>query len=133
MTTSKNRRALQIALGALSAIPALFGGASVLFGARTVPGAPRSVDPSVDSEYRVANAFFLAAAPVVWASIPKVEQAATPLRVVAAAGFLAGVGRVLSWRTLGRPHPVYVAATVLELVGMPAIVAWQEQVRRSAD
>ena len=132
MTTSKNRRALQIALGALSAIPLLSGGAGLLLGPRAVPGAPSRVEPSLDSEYRVTNAFFLAAAPVVWASIPKVEQAAAPLRVVAAAGFLGGVGRVLSWRRLGRPHPAFVAATVLELAGMPAMVAWQEQVRRSA-
>lgn len=132
MTASTNRRALQITLGALSAIPLLSGGAGLLLGPRAVPGVPDRVGPSLDSEYRVTNAFFLAAAPVVWASIPTVERATTPLRLVAAAGFVGGVGRVLSWRALGRPHPVFVAATVLELVGMPVLAAWQEQVRRSA-
>jgi hypothetical protein len=133
MTSSSSRRALQIALGVLSAIPALSGGAGLLLGHRALPG-PRTsvVEATLDSEYRVTNAFFLAAAPVVWASIPKVEEAATPLRVVAAAGFVGGIGRVLSWRKVGRPHPVYIAATVLELVGMPALVAWHEQVRRAS-
>ncbi|MGI5132612.1 DUF4345 domain-containing protein [Pseudonocardia sp. CA-107938] len=132
MVTTKNRRALQITLGVLSAIPALSGGAGVLVGHRALPGPDRSVvEPSLDSEYRVTSAFFLAAAPVIWASIPKVEQAAAPLRVLAAAGFVGGIGRLLSWRTTGRPHPAFIAATVLELVGMPALVLWQEQVRRA--
>lgn len=127
-----NRRALQITLGVLSAIPALAGGAGLLFGHRAVPGPPSRVEPSLDSEYRVANAFFLAAAPVVWASIPKLEEAAVPLRTVAAASFVAGVGRVLSWRATGRPHPLYVVAAALELAGMPALLVWHEQVRRAA-
>jgi hypothetical protein len=133
MTKSTNRRALQITLGVLSAIPALSGGAGLLIGHRALPG-PRTsvVEPTLDSEYRVTSAFFLAAAPVIWAAIPKIEQTTTPVRVVAAAGFVAGIGRLLSWRALGRPHPVYVAATVLELVGMPALVAWHEQVRRAS-
>jgi hypothetical protein len=131
MTTSSNRRALQITLGVLSLIPALSGGAGLLIGPRALPGGPSSAEPSLDSEYRVTSAFFLAAAPAIWASIPKVEKAAAPLRLVAAAGFAAGIGRVLSWRAVGRPHPALVAATVLELVGMPALVAWQEQVRRT--
>lgn len=133
MTTSSNRRALQITLGVLSLIPALSGGAGLLVGQRALPGPrPSAVDPTLDSEYRVTSTFFFAAAPVIWASIPKIEQATGPLRTVAAAGFVAGIGRLLSWRTAGRPHPAYIAATVLELVGMPALVAWHEQVRRAS-
>jgi hypothetical protein len=133
MTNSSSRRALQITLGVLSAIPTLSGGAGLLVGHRALPG-PRTsvVDATLDSEYRVTNAFFLAAAPVIWASIPKIEQTTTPVRIVAAAGFVGGVGRLLSWRTAGRPHPFAIAATVLELVGMPALVAWHEQVRRAS-
>jgi hypothetical protein len=133
MSTSSSRRALQITLGVLSAIPALSGGAGLLLGHRALPG-PRTsvVEATLDSEYRVTNAFFLAAAPVVWASIPKIEQTTTQVRIIAAAGFVGGIGRLLSWRTIGRPHPVYIAATVLELVGMPALVVWHEQVRRAS-
>ncbi|WP_353069559.1 hypothetical protein [Amycolatopsis sp. DG1A-15b] len=33
-----------------------------------------------------------------------------------------------SWRQRGRPHPVTVAAMVLETVGMPVMIAWQKRI-----
>ena len=32
----------------------------------------------------------------------------------------------------GRPHPVFVGATALELVGIPAVAAWQAHIARVA-
>jgi hypothetical protein len=33
-----------------------------------------------------------------------------------------------AWRSTGRPAPVLVGATALELIGVPALMAWQHRV-----
>ena len=57
---------------------------------------------------------------------------AAAVQAVSAAVFLGGVARLVSWRVSGRPHPVLVGATALELAGIPVLVAWQKRVARLA-
>lgn len=119
------RRALQLTLGALAAVPLASGLAGMVLGASALPGDDSRVAASLDSEYRFASAFWAACAPALWWSLPRVEREAPLLRAVCGTVALGGVGRLLAWRASGRPHPVFVAALALELVGMPAVLAWQ--------
>ena len=126
------RRGLQVTLGILSAIPFLSGLAGMLVGPKTLPGDTSQLGATADSEYRFVNAFWFATAPVIWSAIPQVEQRTGPLRRLTAVVFVGGLARLVSWRTTGRPHTVSIAATVLELVGVPAVMAWQSRVARLA-
>jgi uncharacterized protein DUF4345 len=125
------RRALQITLGTLACIPFASGLAGMLVGPRSLPGDRSRVEPSLDNEYRYAHAIWFAAAPVIWSALPQVERQAPVLRAVCSAVTLGGLARVLSWRTSGRPHPVLVGATALEL-GIPALLLWQRRVAERA-
>jgi hypothetical protein len=123
---------LQVTLLGLSAIPCWYGMASMLTGARAVPGNRIEVDASFDSEYRFVNTFWFAAAPAIWSSLPKVEERPVALQAVMATAFVGGLARLMSWRTTGRPRPVFVAGIGLELVGMPVLWLWQGRVSRAA-
>jgi hypothetical protein len=122
------RRGLQIVLGTLSAIPFASGLGGVFVGPRALPGDNTPVTANVDSEYRYAHALWFAAAPILWATLPRVERETTRLRVLSGAIVLGGLGRVAAWRSTGRPAPVLVGATALELIGVPALMAWQHRV-----
>jgi hypothetical protein len=124
------RRGLQITLVALATVPLASGLMGALRGPESLPGADGPVSPSVDSEYRYAHAIYAATAPLIWSAVPRVEQRGALVRGVSAALFLGGVARLVGWRAMGRPHPVVVGATALELLGTPALVVWQRRVAR---
>lgn len=124
------RRQLQIVAAALATIPFLSGLASMIAGPSTLPGDNSRLEPSADSEYRFASAFWFAVAPVIWSTVPHIERQGPRLRAVCSVVFLGGLARLASWRRTGRPHPLFVGAIALELIGMPLLVVWQARVDR---
>jgi len=126
------RRGLQITLGVLSLIPFASGLAGMVFGSRTLPGDTSSVQPTLDGEYRFVNAFWFAAAPAIWTTLPEIERKTTRLSVLLGTVLLGGVARLWSWRQVGRPAPVFLGVIALEFLGMPAVLAWQRHVVKMA-
>ena len=116
------RRGLQVTLGVLSLIPFGSGLAGMVFGPRTLPGDTSVVQPTLDAEYRFANAFWFAAAPALWSALPRIEKQTTLIRALLGTVMLGGVARLLSWRRVGRPHPVFLGVIALEFLGMPPVV-----------
>jgi hypothetical protein len=127
------RRLLQVTLGTLAGIPFASGLAGMLAGPSTLPGDDSQVGASLDSEYRFTSTFWFATAPVIWFTLPRVGQEPIALRVAMGTVFVGGLARLQSWRKTGRPHPAFVAALGLELLGMPALLAWLHRVARLAE
>lgn len=125
--TSRERRTQLVTLGLLGAVPVATGGVGILAGPSGAPGGGPTTS-SVDSEYRFVNTFWLAGGLTLWWSLRAPEQRAVVTRAVLTTAGLGGGPRLLSWHRTGRPHPVFVGALVLELVGVPAALAWHRRV-----
>ncbi|MFI5612478.1 DUF4345 domain-containing protein [Amycolatopsis sp. NPDC051903] len=132
MAGAKSRKALLTVLGVLGAIPVASGLTGILGGPDRAPGGAPTT-PSVDSEYRFVNTFWTAAGLALWWSLRRPEKRAATTRLVLATAAAGGVPRLISARRTGAPHPVFRAATVLELLVVPLVLLWHALVVRSGD
>ncbi len=121
------RRALQAALIATALLPLVTGPAAYLLGGRAIFGA-RRWDAPIDGELRYLSVFWTAAGLRLLGSVPDIEREGKTVREVGALLVLGGLGRVLAWRSVGPPHPVMRAATVIEIVLPLVLAAWQARI-----
>ncbi len=123
MTAQNLLRILRGFLTVLGIIAIVAGAATVVAGVDSIVGA-EEVSATVDSEMRFYAAWYVGAGALfVWAA-QNLESAGTIVRGAAAALFLGGVARVLSWAMVGKPHNVAVVLMVIELTLPWLIVAW---------
>lgn len=129
---SSSKRRLQWTLGILAAAPVVSASQEILRGAQGVPGGSPAVTPTVDNSLRYANVFKFAVGPVIWSHLAHVERSPA-ISIAATTIAVGGLARLLSWQQRGRPHPVTIAAVVLEIVQLPILFAWQRRISRSAN
>jgi hypothetical protein len=122
-------RALQVTLVVLAGVAISFGALTVLSGGSTIPG-EETVRPSVDSELRFFAAWYVGAGVFLLGLARRPEHEGRAIRGVCAILVLAAIGRLLSMAAVGRPHAVFLALTVVELVIPIVIVPWQTAIAR---
>ena len=105
------------------------GAAGVVLGGQTV-FEPGSISPNVDSEMRFFAVWYSATGLMLLIAARDVARWSSLIRVVAGAFFVAGLARLLSWATVGRPHWTQLVLMGLELVLPAVIVPWHAAASR---
>ena len=85
---------------------------------------------NVDSEYRFYSAWYAVVGALLLGSVGRPHDRTRLMRAAASGSVVAAIGRVLSWRKLGPPHPLQRALMATEFA-LPAIVVWHERVARA--
>jgi hypothetical protein len=124
------KRALQMVIGALSLLPLTVGTLGFVQGAALLSSGD-AITPRLDSQYRFMSAWDIGLAVIIWWIIPRIEVETTLFRIVSAAVFLGGVGRLLAWTVSGSPGWAFLAVMAVELL-VPLLVPWQAYVARRA-
>jgi Domain of unknown function (DUF4345) len=133
-----NKKVLQIVLGVLGLIPILTGGLDLIVGANALNLAGAAISPEVlannivlDSQIRFLGSVWLGIGIVLYWLLPKIETQTTLFRLLLGIIFLGGIGRLTSVFLVGVPPIELIAATVLELIGMPLLIFWQSLISTS--
>ena len=86
---------------------------------------------SVDSELRFGSAWYAVAGLLMFRAGGAPEEQGPVVRIVSAGWLLAAVGRMLSIKARGRPHPIFLVLMALEIVIPGVLLPWQRAVERS--
>ncbi|MEZ6001596.1 DUF4345 domain-containing protein [Hyphomonas sp.] len=124
------KRGLQIALGVFSLIPVAFALLGFLAGAGRL--SPEGVTVDLDNQYRYFSGMYLVVSFMIWSIIPAIEKHGHTMLLVSAAIFIGGLGRVVSYMTLGAPSQDLVVGMGIELVVPVIFVLWQRAVAAKA-
>ena len=126
------QRLLIILLAVFGAIAIVSGLSGVILGPALIPGgAP--VSTSVDSQYRFAFVFWLAAGvALLWSLFPLRERKSVT-QVTLALAFIGGLARLASVIAIGWPHPVFATTLALELVVVPLVFLWHARFVQRAE
>ena len=124
------KRGLQVFLGVFSLIPVAFALLGFVHGAGRL--SPDGVTVDLDNQYRYFSGMYLVVAFLLWSIIPAIEKHGRTLLLISAAVFIGGLGRVVSYMTMGAPSQDLVVGMGIELVVPVIFVIWQRAVAAKA-
>ncbi len=126
-----SKRALQIAMAVLGAIPVITG-IVTMFGLSDPIYADAGIPAHalLDSNLRFFGGIWLVLGLAVYWVIPRIEQQTVLFRTLWLMIFVGGIGRLLSMLLVGMPPIPFVAFTALEIIGAPIFIVWQTRLAR---
>ena len=87
---------------------------------------------NVDSEFRFHASWYALVGMLVLVAARRPEAETRIIRACGAGFFVAACSRVLSWATVGKPHPWFRFLMAVEFAIPALIVPWQSEVARAA-
>jgi hypothetical protein len=124
------KRGLQVFLGIFSLIPVAFALLGFVHGAGRL--SPEGVTVDLDNQYRYFSGMYLVVSFLIWSIIPSVEKHGRTVLLISAAIFIGGLGRVVSYMTMGAPSQDLIVGMGIELVVPVIFVLWQRAVAAKA-
>ena len=123
----RSRKLLLGVLWVLGAVPIASGLFAILGGPALAPGGGPTT-PSVDSEYRFVNVFWLGAGVILYWTLLRPAARALVTRVVLVLAATGGIARLISVAFVGWPHPIFIGTIGLELIVVPLVIWWHSRV-----
>lgn len=112
-----------------AALVAVGTGASVMtVGTKAIPGGG-PVSPTVDNVLRFYAAWWAGAGLLMWRIAPDTRHHDGLLKGLLGVNFAGGLVRLLATRQSGRPHPLFQAIAIEELLLSPAALALQHKIK----
>jgi hypothetical protein len=124
------KRALQITVAVLAAIPAGIGAAGIATGTGFLDAGAATTN--LDSHFRYLSGIFFALGCVFYACVPAIERKGALFALAAALVVTGGLARLIAFAVNGAPSAGHIAGLCMELIGMPLLVLWQRRVAKAA-
>jgi hypothetical protein len=125
------RRGLQTVLTAIGTVATVAGTDGLVRGGASILGGGE-VSANVDSELRFHATWYAVLGLLLLRAARRPEADTAVIRACGAGFFVAACSRVLSWASVGKPHPWFRILMALEFAIPVVIIPWQGAVRQAS-